>query len=160
MWTPWDPNRYLNIWVCRLGGRLLGYAQFPEGGPLETDGVVILTSGFGVGGTAAAPFALGRTATHEIGHYLGLFHVFGNSAVPNYTDSDEIADTPNQLGPNFGTPSFPTFSCPSEPNGDMFVNFMDYVDDAAMVMFSKDQVARMQAAMTVSRPNLGVDPSV
>lgn len=156
----WDPNRYLNVWVCRLGDNLLGYAQFPDGGPLETDGVVITTPGFGVGGTAASPFDLGRTATHEIGHYLGLFHVFGNSAVPNCTDSDEVSDTPNQLGPNFGRPSFPTMSCPSEPNGDMFCNYMDYVDDVAMMMFSKQQVSRMQASMAVSRPNLGVDPSV
>ena len=157
---PWDPNRYLNLWVCPLEGGLLGYAQFPEGGPLETDGVVITTLGFGVGGAATAPFDLGRTATHEIGHYLGLFHIFGNSAAPTCADSDEVADTPNQLGPNFGTPSFPTFSCPNEPNGDMFMNYMDYVDDVAMVMFSKEQVARMHAAIAVSRPNLGVDPTV
>ena len=64
---PWPADRYLNIWVCPLAGGLLGYAQFP-GGPAETDGVVILHTAFGTNGTAAAPFDLGRTATHEIGH--------------------------------------------------------------------------------------------
>ena len=156
----WDPARYLNIWVCTLTGGLLGYAQFPEGGLPETDGVVITTTGFGTIGTAQAPFHLGRTGTHEVGHYLGLFHIWGNDSEPNCTDSDEVADTPNQRGPNFNEPTFPTFSCPNEPNGDMFVNYMDYVDDPAMVMFSKQQVSRMQAALAVSRPNLGVDPNV
>jgi hypothetical protein len=67
----WPAGRYLNLWVCNLGGGLLGYAQFP-GGPAKTDGVVILHSAFGTSGTAAAPFNLGRTATHEIGHWLNL----------------------------------------------------------------------------------------
>ena len=72
----WPADRYLNIWVCKLGGGLLGYAQFP-GGPAETDGVVILNTGFGTTGTAAAPFDKGRSATHEIGHWLNLKHIWG-----------------------------------------------------------------------------------
>jgi hypothetical protein len=72
----WPAGRYLNLWVCNLGGGLLGYAQFP-GGPAKTDGVVILHSAFGTSGTAAAPFNLGRTATHEIGHWLNLRHIWG-----------------------------------------------------------------------------------
>ncbi len=154
----WDPHIYLNIWVCRLSGGILGYAQFPDGGDLETDGVVINTMAFGIGGTAQDPFDLGRTATHEIGHYLGLFHVWGNSPFPDCNDSDEIGDTPNQLGPNSGKPAFPTRSCPNEANGDMFMNYMDYVDDDTMVMFSKEQVARMQNVLAVSRLELGISP--
>jgi hypothetical protein len=76
--SPWDTARYLNIWVCQLSGGVLGYAQFP-GGPPETDGVVILTSAFGSGGSAAAPFDLGRTTTHEVGHYLNLSHIWGEA---------------------------------------------------------------------------------
>jgi hypothetical protein len=156
----WDPRIYLNMWVCRLGGGILGYAQFPDGGDLETDGVVINTMALGVGGTAEAPFDLGRTATHEIGHYLGLFHIWGNSPFPNCSDSDEIADTPNQLGPNVGKPSFPSASCPDEPNGDMYMNYMDYVDDDTMVMFSQQQVDRMHSVLAISRPQLGTAPLV
>jgi hypothetical protein len=156
----WDPRVYLNMWVCRLSGGVLGYAQFPDGGDLETDGVVINTMACGVGGSAEPPFDLGRTATHEIGHYLGLFHIWGNSLFPNCTDSDEIADTPNQLGPNGGKPNFPTRSCPNETNGDMFMNYMDYVDDDTMVMFSQQQVDKMNSVLAISRPQLGTAPLV
>jgi hypothetical protein len=148
----WNPDKYLNLWVCQLGGGLLGYAQFP-GGPASTDGVVILHSGFGTNGTAAAPFDLGRTATHEIGHYLNLFHIWGDDGT-GCSGSDEVADTPNQGGPNFGVPAFPKLSCSNGPNGDLFVDYMDYTDDRGMVMFTNDQVARMQACLDSARPNL------
>lgn len=151
---PWDTTRYLNIWVCRLSGGVLGYAQFP-GGPPETDGVVILTSAFGRGGSAAAPFDLGRTTTHEVGHYLNLSHIWGEARVPTCTDSDSVDDTPNQWGPNFGKPAFPSASCENIPDGDLFMNYMDYVDDDTMVMFSDGQVARMHAALEFARPGLG-----
>jgi hypothetical protein len=151
---PWDTTRYLNIWVCRLDGGVLGYAQFP-GGPPQTDGVVILTSAFGKGGSAVAPFDLGRTTTHEVGHYLNLSHIWGEARVPTCTDSDSVADTPNQWGPNFGKPTFPSASCDNGPDGDLFVNFMDYVDDDTMVMFTAQQVARMHAALEFSRAGLG-----
>lgn len=142
---PWPADRYLNMWACPLGGGLLGYAQFP-GGPAATDGVVILHSAFGTGGTAAAPFDLGRTATHEVGHWLNLFHIWGDDGT-GCSGSDFVADTPNQGGPNFGKPVFPRLSCSNGPDGDMFMNFMDYVDDAAMVMFTQGQVARMDATL-------------
>src|SRR5215207_1439679 len=73
----WATDKYLNIWVCQLGNNLLGYAQFP-GGPANTDGVVILHSAFGTTATASAPFDLGRTTTHEVGHWLNLFHIWGD----------------------------------------------------------------------------------
>ena len=150
---PWPSDKYLNIWVCPLGGGLLGYAQFP-GGPAATDGVVILHSAFGNTGTAAAPFNLGRSATHEIGHWLNLRHIWGDDG-NGCAGSDFVADTPNQGGPNFGVPTFPKVSCGNAPNGDMFVDFMDYVDDAAMVMFTAGQVTRMQATLDGLRSSIG-----
>ena len=149
----WPAANYLNIWVCPLGGGLLGYAQFP-GGPAATDGVVILQSAFGTNGTAAAPFNLGRTTTHEVGHWLNLNHIWGDDGT-GCTGTDNVADTPNQGGPNFSAPTFPHLSCSNGPNGDMFMNYMDYVDDRVMVMFSAGQVARMQACLDGVRSSIG-----
>jgi pregnancy-associated plasma protein-A len=146
-------DTYLNLWVCQLGGGLLGYAQFP-GGPADTDGVVILHSGFGTTGTAAAPFDLGRTTTHEVGHWLNLRHIWGDDGTGCAGD-DFVPDTPNQGGPNYGTPAFPTVSCDNGPNGDMFMDYMDYVDDAAMFLFTTGQVTRMQATLDGSRSAIG-----
>jgi hypothetical protein len=146
---PWPTDKYLNIWVGKLGGGLLGYAQFP-GGPANTDGVVITHTGFGTVGTAAAPFDKGRTATHEIGHWLNLFHIWGDDGT-GCGGSDQCADTPNQAGPNTGVPSFPHVTCGNGPNGDLFMNYMDYVDDGAMVMFTKGQVERMLACLNGPR---------
>src|ERR1700741_2966275 len=78
----WDATKYLNIWVCNLGGGLLGYAQFP-GGPVATDGVVILYSAFGRVGTLSAPYNKGRTTTHEVGHWLNLRHIWGDASCGN-----------------------------------------------------------------------------
>jgi hypothetical protein len=142
---PWPSDRYLNMWVCQLGGGLLGYAQFP-GGPAATDGVVITHTGFGTTGTAATPFHLGRTATHEIGHWLNLYHIWGDDG-SGCTGSDEVNDTPNQAGPNIGKPSFPHISCNNGPNGDMFMNYMDYTDDDGMCMFTAGQIIRMEATL-------------
>jgi hypothetical protein len=150
---PWDTKKYLNIWVCTLRDNLLGYAQFP-GGPRETDGVVILNTAFGTNGTASDPFHKGRTTTHEVGHYLNLSHIWGESRIPNCEDSDFVNDTPNQFGPNTGKPVFPRLSCNNAPNGDMFMNYMDYVDDEAMFMFTGEQVSRMQATLAGPRSTL------
>jgi hypothetical protein len=149
----WPADRYLNIWVAQLGGGLLGYAQFP-GGPAATDGVVILQSAFGTTGTAAQPFHLGRTATHEIGHWLNLNHIWGDDGT-GCAGTDNVADTPNQAGPNTGAPAFPRVSCSNGPNGDMFMNYMDYVDDPAMFMFTTGQVTRMQACLDGPRSAIG-----
>ena len=142
---PWPSDRYLNIWVCQLQSGLLGYAQFP-GGAASTDGVVITHTGFGTNGTATAPFALGRSATHEIGHWLNLFHIWGDDG-GGCTGSDFVADTPNQADHNFGCPTFPSVTCSNGPNGDMFMNYMDYTDDACMFMFTAGQVTRMDATL-------------
>ncbi|MBX2965135.1 MAG: T9SS type A sorting domain-containing protein [Cyclobacteriaceae bacterium] len=135
----WSSDRYLNIWVCNLGGGLLGYAQFPDmmATQPETDGIVVLTTAFGKTGNVSAPFDKGRTATHEIGHWLNLFHVFGEGGCGN---DDFVADTPTQNAPHFECPSFPQTSCGSN---DMFMNYMDFVDDDCMNLFTQGQVDRM-----------------
>lgn len=171
----WPASNYFNVWVCNLGGGLLGYTQFP-GGPAATDGVVILYSSL-PGSCGAAPYNLGRTLTHECGHWLALYHTWGDDtqaqgSCPNSgigTDcsgSDQVADTPNQCDCNYGTPTFPKIdecstACPSASscgggagdatNGTMFMNYMDYVDDAAMFMFTNGQNTRIQATLNGSR---------
>jgi len=152
----WDSTRYLNMWVCPEimdGPRtLLGYAQFPGGLP-ATDGVAIIHNAFGTSGTASPPFNLGRTATHEVGHWLDLFHIWGDQV--GCSTDDQVADTPRQDRENFGTPSFPHITCNNGPNGDMFMNYMDYVDDAAMFMFTPGQVARVRATLAGPRSMIG-----
>ena len=145
----WDTARYLNIWVCTLAGGLLEYSQFP-GGPLQTDGVVLLNTTVGV--TSSPPFNKGRTGVHSIGHYMGLHHIWGD--VAGCTGTDFVTDTPNAKLPNTGKPTFPHITCGNEPHGDMFMNFMDYVDDAAMLMFTKGQVVRMHQTLAGPRASL------
>jgi hypothetical protein len=149
--APVDTKKYLNIWVCALSGGLLGYAQFP-GGPQSTDGVVIHYKAFGTNGTAEAPYNKGRSATHEVGHYFNLRHIWGDT--PDCSGSDLVADTPNAAGPNFGSPKFPHVTCNNGPNGDMFMNYMDYTDDDAMFMFTTQQVARIRATLNGPRRGL------
>lgn len=148
---PWPMDRYLNVWVCNLEGGLLGYAQFP-GMPPETDGVVILYTAFGTTGATQVPYNLGRTATHEVGHFLNLFHIWGDS--DDCSGTDEVSDTPPAQAPNEGVPEFPHVSCNNAPNGDMFVNYMDYTNDEAMFMFTAGQVLRMNATLATERAAL------
>jgi hypothetical protein len=147
---PWPSDRYLNLWVCTLASGLLGYAQFPSG-PKPTDGVVVTSSAFGTSGTARAPFDHGRTTVHEVGHWLNLRHIWGDTE--DCSGTDFVADTPNAAGPNYGRPAYPRVSCANGPNGDMFMNYMDYVDDAAMLLFTPEQAARMHAALDGPRRN-------
>jgi hypothetical protein len=147
----WPASRYLNIWVCTLNQGLLGYAQFP-GGPAKTDGVVILNRAFGTRGSARPPFDRGRTATHEVGHWLNLRHIWGDTE--DCSGGDAVSDTPNAETPNQGRPSFPHISCGNGPHGDMYMNYMDYVDDVAMFMFTQGQVARMLVALDGPRSTL------
>ena len=136
----WDATKYLNIWVCNLFGRTLGYAQMP-GGALTTDGVVIKYNTFGNVGPVSAPYNKGRTVTHEIGHWLGLRHVWGDA---NCGD-DGIDDTPPQKAANTGCPSFPhVSSCSINGYGDMFMNFMDLSDDQCMNLFTNGQKREMR----------------
>lgn len=135
--APWDPTSYMNIWVCNLSSGLLGYAQFP-GGPVETDGIVIDYAYFGTIGTATAPFDLGRTTTHEVGHYLNLRHIWGDGPCGA---SDFVADTPDSDNPNYGC-AYGHVSCGS---ADMIQNYMDYSDDVCMNIFTEGQSTRMDA---------------
>jgi len=149
--APFQPNTHLNLWVSALTGGLLGYAQFP-GGPSATEGVVINYQSFGTIGTAQDPFKKGRTATHEIGHYFNLRHIWGDT--PDCSGSDMVADTPNCAGPNTGMPSWPHVTCNNGPNGDMFMNYMDYTDDNGMFMFTSQQVVRIRTALETMRTGL------
>ena len=148
----WPSDKYLNVWVCNLGESLAGYATFP-GDPPDRDGVVILYTAFGRTGTAAAPLDLGRVATHEIGHWLDLYHIWGDDGSA-CTGSDQVADTPNQAGPNHGCPTFPHVSCSNGPNGDMFMNYMDYTVNACMYMFTAGQSARMDGTLYTARTGI------
>lgn len=137
----WDSKRYLNIWVCNLFGRSLGYAT-PPGGPEEKDGVVIKFDVFGNEGYLQTGFNKGRTATHEVAHWLGLKHIWGDDDCGN----DEVDDTPRQKSYNFGCPGFPVISnCSPNINGDMFMNFMDLTDDGCMNLFTTGQKNRMRS---------------
>ena len=147
----WDRNSYLNIWVCNLA-LYLGYAQFP-GGPAATDGVVIGHKYFGNTGTAVYPFNKGRTATHEVGHWINLRHIWGDDGT-GCTGSDLVTDTPNQADENYGCPGFPTISCSNAPNGEMYMNYMDYTDDRCMFMFTNGQSSRMGASMNSTRSSI------
>jgi len=147
----WNTSEYLNIWVCDLSGGLLGYAQFP-GGNASSDGVVCDYAYFGNMGTATSPYDLGRTLTHEIGHWLNLRHIWGDSNCGN----DFCSDTPEHSGSNYGCPNFPsTSNCNGNgTSGDMFMNYMDYTDDACMNIFTSDQKTRMIAAINNFRSGL------
>ncbi len=135
----WDRRKYLNLWVCDISDGILGYATFPSNAYNSI--VVMGTNYFAPGGSGA--FNLGRTTTHEIGHYFNLNHIWGDANCGN----DQVDDTPTQQTSNGGCPSFPNVTCGNGPNGDMFMNYMDYVDDRCMFMFSIGQAARMNAAI-------------
>ena len=154
--------------ILKLGNGLLGYATFPPNSTLSglsstgtstTDGVVVLYNAFGRVGSLISGYDLGRTATHEVGHYLGLRHISGDSPCA----TDYCMDTPAQTGGfaggggglNWGCPSHPfqaglcagSGSNPGDPNGEMFMNYMDYVDDNCYNMFTNDQKTRMVTAL-------------
>lgn len=162
----WDPTKYFNVWVLQFGGSdigTLGYAQFPtipsgttpindmvgQGGSANTDGVVVDYRYVGNTGTATAPYNKGRTLTHETGHWLGLWHIWGDDT--NCSGTDYVADTPNQQVENSSCPStngaVKTDACATVAPGFNYQNYMDYSDDKCMAMFTNGQKDRMQAVM-------------
>jgi len=155
----WSPDRYLNIWVCNITGGILGYAQFPES-PLggmgcgtqsaATDGVVFLYNSIGKSAVTGfpGPYNEGRTATHEVGHWLGLRHIWGDGGC---TVDDFCNDTPLAAAANFGCPAG-TNSCTAAPDAgvDMIENYMDYTDDMCMNIFTNDQKMRMRIVLEAS----------
>ena len=155
----WDPNKYMNIWLCNISGGILGYAQFPQsplGGmgcaapAVATDGVVFLYSSIGKSSVTGfpGPYNEGRTATHEIGHWLGLRHIWGDGGC---TVDDYCNDTPEAAAANFGCPAG-TNSCTAAPDAgpDMIENYMDYTDDMCMNIFTQDQKMRMRTVLESS----------
>ncbi|MDC0230743.1 M43 family zinc metalloprotease [Aureispira] len=146
--TIWDPTKYLNIWVCEMGGGILGFTYTPGNAPNGADGVVIGYQYFGKTG-ASSPFNKGRTTTHEVGHWLNLEHVWGTFG--GCSNDDGVSDTPEQSSSYGGCPSHPQNSCSSN---DMFMNYMDYVNDNCMNSFSTGQKTRMRNAITAARPGL------
>jgi len=133
----WDTDLYLNMWIANISGGVLGYATFPGTASAAKDGVVVSYKYFGSTGTASPPYDEGRTATHEVGHYLGLRHIWGDG---NCNADDGIADTPTSQG-SYGTcETHPVSSCGTV---DMFMNYMDYVPDDCMNLFTQGQKAVM-----------------
>jgi len=157
--TIWDPTQYLNLWTVQFtDSKLLGYAQFPDASGLSglsgngianTDGVVGRYNAFGSGTTSSfllnAPYNKGRTMTHEIGHWLGLIHIWGDGS-NCATNNDYCADTPVAKDPNYGCPTG-TNSCTAKSGIDMIENYMDYTDDSCMNIFTKNQKDRMDVIM-------------
>jgi len=156
----WDPDRYLNIYTNTAGGAL-GYVPFlpMDGGGSwvgsSSDRVVVNWQAFGRPGPGGPPYGEGRTATHEVGHYLGLLHVFqGGCATGSspacYANGDLVCDT-NPI-------QFPTGGCPASSNScgspDPFDNYMDYSFDTCMTRFTPEQARRMRCALEHYRPNL------
>ncbi len=147
----WTSGKYLNIWVCNMADQVIGFATLPGTTIAAEDGVVIMYKHFGRTGNVLAPYHKGRTATHEVGHWLNLLHIWGDDdgSSNNCLGSDQVDDTPNQASFYFGCPSSPSPSCSN--NGDMFMNFMDYTDDACMNAFTGGQKNRMLATLNSFR---------
>ena len=145
--SPWNPAKYLNIYVCNMGGKSLGFSSFP-GMPAYTDGIVIDFTAFGTTGTVQKPYNLGRTCVHEVGHWFGLFHIWGDVDCGN----DYVEDTPTQKMEFTGCPTYPQYStCKGVQTIAMSMNFMDYVNDECMLMFTKGQKMRMGSMIQKKR---------
>ena len=143
----WDTSNYLNFWICNLSGNLLGFATMPGDVSPELDGVVIGHEYFGVDLSFSSPYNLGRTGTHEVGHYFNLEHTF----YAGCSDWDNCDDTPPISSPTYGCPDFPQESCDAVS---MTMNYMDYTDDACMSMFTSCQVDLMIDALLSLRSSL------
>ncbi|UQD57278.1 zinc metalloprotease [Flavobacterium sp. K5-23] len=138
--APTSPTTVLNMWSCNMGGGILGYAQFP-GGAAATDGVVMDNNAFGRTGTVSGVYNLGRTATHEVGHWMNLRHIWGDATC----GSDLVSDTPTHDTANYGVPAYPHYSTCTGTPVEMTMNYMDYTDDRGMFMFTSGQKSRMDA---------------
>jgi PKD repeat protein len=149
----WDNTRYLNIYVVKsISGNVAGYASFP-GGPASEDGIVVRQNYFGTTGTASG---LGRTPTHEVGHWLGLYHTFNNGCGQDTClDGDYVCDTPPANAPNYGCPSSSN-SCNNDvPDvNDQIQNYMDYSNDACQNRLSQGQSDRIHATLDTIRTQI------
>jgi hypothetical protein len=133
----------MNIWICEIvsDGSVLGFATQPNG-PASYDGLVIDSRYFGTAPFVAPPLDNGRTTTHEVGHWFNLEHIWGVNVGCNFDDF--VGDTPNQRGEYYECPTYPQASCGSN---DMFMNYMDYVNDNCMNIFTQGQRQRMRFAL-------------
>lgn len=149
----WDNTRYLNMYVVKSingGSGIAGYSSFP-GGPSDEDGIVVRYNYFGRTGTIA-PGTNGRTTTHEISHWFGLYHTFNNGCgIDTCTDGDYVCDTPPAADPNFGCPVINSCSNDFPDVNDQIANYCDYSDDACKNMFTAGQRARMAATLNTFR---------
>jgi len=143
----WDNERYLNIWVGNLVGGIIGYSS-PLGGPPEKDGIVVAYFAFGTRGNIRSPYNKGRTTLHEVGHWLGLKHIWGEANC----GSDEVEDTPPQSGPTRGCPGGVVRSCGNNTKGNMYNNYMDLTNDECINMFTIGQRDRMRASFLPGNP--------
>lgn len=144
----WNSDQYLNIWVGNLTGGLMGYSSL-LGGAREKDGIVVRYTAFGTTGKLEAPYLKGRTATHEVGHWLGLKHIWGDM----YCGNDGIDDTPPQSYSTRGCPDGQVvISCDNGPNGNMYMDYMDLTNDACMNMFTIGQRAHMRSLFDEGGP--------
>lgn len=143
--NPWDPASYLNIWVGPMR-KLLGYSSYVDGNQ-QLDGIVINPRAFGTTNTGA-PFHLGRTAVHEVGHWLGLKHIWGDQDCGD----DGVEDTPRQRGFTSKCPSDSVPACGGNSTGAMYMNYMDFTDDACMNLFTQGQKDRMRALFAPGGP--------
>jgi hypothetical protein len=148
--NPTSPTTNLNIWICTIGGGILGYAQFP-GGSSATDGVVIDSKYIGLSAASSYPYNLGRTASHEVGHWMNLRHIWGDASCGN----DFVADTPVAKEANYGVPAYPHVSACLPTHNEMTMNYMDYTDDRGMFMFTNGQKSRMQALFVTGGARAG-----
>ncbi len=147
----WNTSNYLNLLVYNLGGSTLGYTYTPSTDP--NNGVHISYQYFGKTG-ASSPFNKGRTATHEVGHWFNLEHIWADES--QCSADDYVSDTPKQKAEYYGCPSYPQTAgrCNTSDPSTMFMNYMDYTDDGCMNIFSAGQKARMVAAINQYRPNV------
>ncbi len=150
----WDTKKYLNIWVCNLTGGLLGYGEFPTNSYSNTYGFVVAYYAFGTEGNVNSNTKRGRTTIHEISHCFNLRHIWADDGGGCSID-DGIDDTPKQAGPSSGCPKFPyKDACQIDSPGIMFMNYMDYSNDACMNMFTEGQALRMRSAIELFYPTL------
>lgn len=147
----WDSDKYLNIWVGNLAGAMVGYSS-PIGGPKDKDGIAVKPTAFGTKGIASAPYHLGKTVVHEVGHWLGLRHIWGDATCGD----DLVDDTPKQRTSNRGCPSGIKPGCDNSPYGENYQNYMDLTSDDCMLMFTQGQMNRMRSSFASGGPRYSI----
>lgn len=157
----WPRGKYLNLWICKLSGNALGYANYPGSAP-NNDGIVISPRAFGRFGNTSEPYNLGRTATHEVGHWLSLIHIWGDDPASTPCSGKDFTgaqqswdDTPNQAQPTYRCKTFPALDdCATASPGYMYMNYMDYTDDKCMMFFTEGQIKKFRFVLDGIRDSI------